>query len=501
MKTLYLSTTLFMLFLSLLFSALPVSAQEAGGTVQTYAYAYDTYGSLTSGTHSGGNGETAAYDKNGNLTSMARTGARAETLSYTYTSGTNRLGKVTVGGSQKSYAYNADGTMKTDGLRGLSVTYNALKLPRQMKASSNTGTVDYIYDALGNKLAVKQGGTVKNYYSGEFVYNASLAVDYILTPNGQMTRNPSTGNYTAQYNLTDHLGNVRSVVNGSGTVLQSTLAFSDSNISSNRYLYNGKELEDYTVGSSYLGTLDYGARHYDPRIGRWTVPDPMAEKYYGINGYGYCAGNPIRLIDPDGQNWYSYYDENGERKYTYYQGQLTAEEIKEKGYTDMGFSFVDQITKSYYSLFGNILPAPNSNDSFIEYKLYQQLDELLIKDYSQKHGARVSFYFKIPKGSYKFQYGRADFKGYGLFEALNNETNSILHIGQMPSPKTFGKRTGYYKSSELGYQLVLYNDTKRPYDPIQIVFREEDYAKFNSALNNLFKNYIQVIYDNSFIKQ
>ncbi len=41
---------------------------------------------------------------------------RAETLAYTYTSGTNRLGKVTVGGSQKSYAYNADGTMKTDGL-------------------------------------------------------------------------------------------------------------------------------------------------------------------------------------------------------------------------------------------------------------------------------------------------------------------------------------------------------------------------------------------------
>ena len=138
------------------------------------------------------------------------------------------------------------------------------------------------------------------------MYDASLAVDYILTPNGQMTRNPSTGNYTAQYNLTDHLGNVRSVVNGSGTVLQSTdyypfgLAFSDSSISSNRYLYNGKKLEDYTVGSSYLGTLDYGARHYDPRIGRWTVPDPMAEKYYALGTYYYCAGNPILLIDSKG---------------------------------------------------------------------------------------------------------------------------------------------------------------------------------------------------------
>jgi RHS repeat-associated protein len=113
----------------------------------------------------------------------------------------------------------------------------------------------------------------------------------------------TTGTYTAQYNLTDHLGNVRSVVSSSGTVLQSTdyypfgLAFSDSNIASNRYLYNGKELEDYTLGTSYLGTLDYSARHYDPRIARWTVPDPMAEKYYGVNAYGYCAGDPVNLVD------------------------------------------------------------------------------------------------------------------------------------------------------------------------------------------------------------
>ena len=149
-------------------------------------------------------------------------------------------------------------------------------------------------------------GTAKNYYCGDFVYDGSLAVAYILTPNGQLTRNPTTGAYTSQYNIPDHLGNVRSVVSSSGTVLQSTnyypfgLAFSDSNIASNRYLYNGKELEDYTLGTSYLGTLDYGARHYDPRIARWTVPDPMAEKYYGVNAYGYCAGDPVMMVDPNG---------------------------------------------------------------------------------------------------------------------------------------------------------------------------------------------------------
>ena len=280
--------------------------KHAGGTAQTYAYSYDTYGRLTSGTHSGGNGETIEYDANGNITSLTRTGARAETLTYTYTSGTNRLGTLKSNGSSKTFQYNADGTMKTDGLRTLALTYNYLKLPRTVKRGT-TSTVTYIYDAAGNKLAVSQDGTAKNYYCGDFVYDGSLAVAYILTPNGQLTRDPSTGTYTSQYNIPDHLVNVRSVVSSSGTVLQSTdyypfgLAFADADIASNRYLYNGKELEDYTLGTSYLGTLDYGARHYDPRIARWSVPDPMAEKYYGVNAYGYCAGNPVMLVDPNGK--------------------------------------------------------------------------------------------------------------------------------------------------------------------------------------------------------
>ncbi len=142
-------------------------------------------------------------------------------------------------------------------------------------------------------------------YCGEFVYDANLGVDYIITPVGQMTNN--SGTFTPQFNITDHLGNVRSVVNSSGAILQSTdyypfgLAFADNNLTTNRYLFNGKELENYTLGTTYLGTLDYGARHYDPRIARWTVPDPMSEKYYGISGYVYCVNNPMRFVDLTGE--------------------------------------------------------------------------------------------------------------------------------------------------------------------------------------------------------
>jgi len=113
-----------------------------------------------------------------------------------------------------------------------------------------------------------------------------------------------------EYFLKDHLGSTRVVFDSNGGVLQTTdyyafgmehtpLAISNTN----RYLYNGKELQDETfAGGVRLGWYDYGKRFLDPQIGRWHSIDKLADDPNQISQspYQYAWNNPVNLDDPDG---------------------------------------------------------------------------------------------------------------------------------------------------------------------------------------------------------
>ncbi|MFZ7134381.1 MAG: RHS repeat-associated core domain-containing protein, partial [Eubacteriales bacterium] len=64
------------------------------------------------------------------------------------------------------------------------------------------------------------------------------------------------------------------------------------------------ELQDDLINSKELEWYDYGARFYDPQIGRWHVIDGLAENYYGHSPYHFTGNNPIVYIDPNGLAYY-----------------------------------------------------------------------------------------------------------------------------------------------------------------------------------------------------
>ena len=73
------------------------------------------------------------------------------------------------------------------------------------------------------------------------------------------------------------------------------------------FKFSGKE----SLARVGLDLYDFGARMYSPSNMHWLTMDPLCEKYYSISPYAYCAGHPIKLIDPNGHDWYEYTDEEG----------------------------------------------------------------------------------------------------------------------------------------------------------------------------------------------
>ena len=299
-------------------------------TVRGYKFTYDGLDRMLNATY----GETAGistnanrfsenvtgYDKNGNIKGLQRYGQLSSTAygmidNLTLTLNGNQLNRVDDavtasaynGGFEfknganaaDEYSYDANGNLTKDLNKGISgITYNFLNLPNVVTFSDGS-TITYTYGADGTKLRTvhKIGSTTTTTdYCGNVVYENGVQ-KLLLTEEGYVTLSDSKYHYY----LKDHQGNNRVVISQSGTVEETNHYYpfggafaSTSNVQP--YKYNGKELDS----KKGLNWYDYGARHYDAALGRFTTNDRFAEKYYSMSPYQYGANNPVNNIDVNG---------------------------------------------------------------------------------------------------------------------------------------------------------------------------------------------------------
>ncbi|MFW5758453.1 MAG: RHS repeat domain-containing protein [Bacteroidota bacterium] len=206
--------------------------------------------------------------------------------------------------------YDGNGNMEEDKRANRKITYNHLNLPASFDFYTESRQIDYLYTASGQKTEQKtiNNGRVENrrQYAGSFVfknrqlsYAASIAGRFVYVDDGR-----SSPRFENEIALKDHLGNTRVTLDHTGNPTQQIdyypfghmIYASDTQTpfaEDNRYLYNGKELQD----DFGLDWYDYGARFYDGQVGRFYTLDPLAEKYSFQSPFAYAANNPILFID------------------------------------------------------------------------------------------------------------------------------------------------------------------------------------------------------------
>ena len=124
--------------------------------------------------------------------------------------------------------------------------------------------------------------------------------------NGKLERVDNPYGYWADgsfhYHITDYQGNIRAVIDEDGTLEEVNNYYPYGGLMGagamgvQPYKYGAKELDR----ENGLDLYDSHARFYDSMIGRTTSQDPLAEKYYEMSPYLWCAANPIKFGDKNG---------------------------------------------------------------------------------------------------------------------------------------------------------------------------------------------------------
>jgi RHS repeat-associated protein len=237
------------------------------------------------------------YDSTGNRTQLNST-------TYTYNEMNELLSLLDPGGNS-TFTYDGHGNLitKDDGQNLWEYSYDCENRLLSVKKDGQV-TEEYFYDGEGKRIKKVDADSERVYIYGGlnvlFEVNTTTQMEavYIYGPTGQLAKR--VNDITEYYN-TDHLGSTRLVTSESGITTEEIMykPFGEQlSETDERYTYNGKELDE-------TGFYYYGARYYDPTVGRFISRDPLTGKKESpqtLNRYAYCLNNPLRYIDPAGES-------------------------------------------------------------------------------------------------------------------------------------------------------------------------------------------------------
>ncbi len=291
-------------------------SEEIMGEVATYKYTYNDAGQLESVLKNGVTVERYTYDAFGNRTARFKLD-RNEVYSY---DNANRLLERTYVKSNRTrkaeYTYNNSGQLKYIGYKTIFPHRQRLTKERHYdydvlghlnRVTWRSQSQEYRYDPYDRLIAKIQNHRLKRRYVYGFGHfplaelnkNGRIINVFLYasgsTPIVMRKRNAS------YYIVSDIRGSVRLVVKGkTGEVRQRI-----------EYDTFGQVLEDsrpgYTPFGFAGGLYDYrtrlvrfGARDYNPEIGRWTAEDPIGFLSGDVNFYAYVGNDPVNFVDPEG---------------------------------------------------------------------------------------------------------------------------------------------------------------------------------------------------------
>ncbi|HLZ08522.1 MAG TPA: RHS repeat-associated core domain-containing protein, partial [Chloroflexota bacterium] len=299
------------------------------GSAFTYNYTYDKSGRLTDVTNGNTSVEHYAYDLNGNRTVATNSLNVPSALSSTPTyDAQDRLTNYPATSGAITFTYSAPGERMTRTVSGMTTKYTYDAFGNLLVVILPNGTrIDYLVDGQNRRIGKMVNGTwVQGFIYGSqlgpvaeldghnnvvsrFVYGTHANVpDYIIRADGSIHRV-----------ITDHLGSVRQVVNvADGTIDQHLEYDSFGNLLSSSTAYPTTPGVGGTWTAAFQpfgfagGLYDpdtnlvrFGARDYDPQIGRWTTKDALGFRGGDTNVYAYAVNDPINVSDPKGEAIYT----------------------------------------------------------------------------------------------------------------------------------------------------------------------------------------------------